>query len=162
MFTIERINRQVFELSDTTEGRRSTLQFKGWSRNKADFSLPDGSRWSIRPKNWWGHCLLIYREGEVCGQIKLNWKGRLEIQLQTTAQRFVLKQRNFLSRQFSLYDEHQAEWLRIAQKMNWSRLHRDFEVEQATGLTPRAGWELLLLLSLFGIQFREAQMAAGG
>ena len=83
------------------------------------------------PKNIWGKTFLIYRNGEVKGNIEFNWKGTMKLHLLDLwdiERIFLLKPHGFFKKHFELTDEQENIIFEINPSFDWSRFKQNFDL----------------------------------
>lgn len=137
----------------------SDVVYENWYSSKASSRLK-GNLIEIKPANFWRTKILIFRNREEVGQMKFDWRGRMQISVRDFEMRqreFSVKYKGVFKGKFDVYDEKQDVVLRLIPALNWRKLSYNYEIETVKQID---GMEELCILSGFASSYLLAMLSA--
>ena len=136
----------------------SKLTFKGWTCSNARIHFPDVD-YTFEKSNFWGTEYTIFRNGLPFGQVTVNWKGHILINLREEYKKpinLVLKYRGFWEGRMEVFLNEQPI-LNMHSKSDWTKAHYDIELLEEEAIIPYPMEELLGILAYGAYLFRRIQ-----
>ncbi|AWV97409.1 hypothetical protein [Arcticibacterium luteifluviistationis] len=137
----------------------SEVKYENWYANKAS-ALCNNDFLEIEPSNFLRTKILIYRNKTEVGEMKFNWRGRVEIELRDSEmcqRKWSVKYKGVLKGKFEVYDDANEVVMRLIPSFHWKTLGYNYEIETIKELK---NLEELCILSGFASAYLSAMLSA--
>ena len=157
-WTVNRLDRKKYEFFIDNEPA-GELKYPGWNPYNASLVIYGGDRYEIRRLNFWKRTYSLLQNEMEIGQMRTNWRGRIDINLKwdNLSTDYLFRRIGIWKPVYSLSDASGNDIFSVKAAFRFRNFAYQFTVESSIRSTPEPLDKLLFLLSVYLTNFLIAK-----